>query len=328
MPTPEPNGAPRRAAFLEAPEPTPFWRSAEFARFSLLAFVALGLAGAFLYFQRAQERIATPPATASANPALPATATLTPEQRAEREAFLASAFEGALRDQADGARLQDTTGSRKLLEQISKFDAADFTARTQRTLEYAPVLADPDAWRGQFVRVSGVLGEIWAEKLARPVVGRESIWRGQLLSGEEFSEPTLLEFVDRPFPALTLHDLRHRAVEVEGVFYRTGTFDSEYVNGKGETVEATWTVPWVFVRNVRLIDEGQSPSHTFLNDHPMLVLGVLAFVIFGTRLLISWFQSRRRRQRRPQAQPSIRAMFDQKIREKGLPPAPPSPPKP
>lgn len=330
MPGPHPSGIPDRPVFRSARSDPPFWRSPEFTRFAMIALIALGGAAAFLYSQRIPDRGAATPSDGAATrgPSLPATASLTPEQKAEREAYLATAFEGALRDQDDGAPLQDTTGYRKLLEHIAKYDAEDFSARTQRPYDHAAAVADPAAWRGQFVRVSGLLGEIWAEKLSRPVAGRENSWRAQIGSGDEFSDQAILEFIDRPFPEATLKDLRWSAVEVEGIFYRSASFDSEFVDGKGRTIEATWTVPWIFVRNIRLLDGSASPTRTFLNDHPMLILGVLAFVIFGGRLLVSWVQSRRRVQRRPKAQPGIREMFEQKLREKGLPPAPPSPPKP
>ena len=104
MSTQEPPRVPRRPAFLEPATPTPFWRAPELARFALLAFVALGVAAAFLYFKRATEEIAAVPPPVAAEPELPATATLTPEQTAAREAYLATAFEGALRDQAEIGR--------------------------------------------------------------------------------------------------------------------------------------------------------------------------------------------------------------------------------
>ncbi|MBL8861839.1 MAG: hypothetical protein JNK02_07480 [Planctomycetes bacterium] len=326
MSTPRPSGAQRRPAFLTPREEPPFWRTPEFTRFMAIALVALGGAAAFLYSQRP---IAAPPVPAAgvASP-VPATATLSPEARAERESALAAAFEGALRDQADGEPLQHTTGSRKLLEHVARFDPEDFTARVEARLDYMTAIRDPEAWRGRFVRIAGLVGQIWPEKLARPVLGRDSSWKGQLGSGEEFGEPSLLEFLERPFPQVALRDLEKRPVEIEGIFYRMVTFDSEYVNPKGETVEATWEMPWIFVRNIRLLDEGPGPARTFLNDHPALIMGVLAFVIFGGRLLTSWIGSRRRGQRRPApASTSIREMFDRKLRERGLPPAPPSPPQ-
>ncbi|MCY2961551.1 MAG: hypothetical protein NTY35_15415 [Planctomycetota bacterium] len=329
MPNPVPTGAPRRPAFLAPRTDPPFWRSPEFARFGLIALVALGGAGAFLYSQRIQSGLSAPAASGTApnGPPLPATATLTPEQIAEREAYLASAFEGALRDQADAAEFQDSTGYRKLLEQVAKFDADDFSNRTLRHFDNAAALADPNAWRGQFVRVSGILGDMVPQRLALPTGGRKDAWRAQLGSGDEFSDRIVLEFLDRPFPDMSLKDLYWRAVEVEGVFYRTGTYVSDVVNSKGQTLEVTWTLPWIFVRNVRLIDEGGTPARTFLTEHPMQILALLAFVIFGGRLLVSWVHSRRRVRRQPKGPPSIRAMFDQKLREKGLPPAPPSHPQ-
>ncbi len=306
----------RRRDFLNPQRQTPFWQSPEFQRFGLFAMIALVVAGLYLFSHQAQQ-VAAPPPTA---PPPPATTTLTPEEQSAREAYLATAFEGALRDQDDGADLQDTTGSRKLLDQIARYDADDFRARTQRTLDYPAAKADPEAWRGEFVRLYGVLGTIWAEKLARPVAGRSTVWRGQLLTGDNFTEPNLVEFIDRPMPGTDLDDLRMRAAQVEGIFYRTARFESEYRNGKGERVEATWTMPWVFVRNLQLIDEGQAPTSTVLNEHPVLILAILAFVIFGGRLLFSWFSSKRRVRRAPQPQTGIREIFERKLREKGVQP--------
>lgn len=322
---PSPSDDLRGRAFLNPPKEPPFWQSKPFQIFVVLAVLALAvplvlLRDAGAPADGAGARTPEDPST----PALPKTADLTPEERADREAYLATAFEGALRDQADGTELADTGGSRKLIEVVARYDPADFTARTQRTLDYASATADPDAWRGEFVRIYGVLGEVWPEKLARPVLGRTTVWRAQLATGDNFTEPNLVQFLDRPMPELTLGDLRLRAAEIEGIFYRTGTFESEYENGKGQRVEATWTIPWVFARNIRLIDEGQSPTRTLLHDHPMLAFAVLAFVIFGGRLLFSWIHSRRRVQRRAQTAPGIREMFERKLREKGISPPPPS----
>ncbi len=341
MTPPAPSASPRRPAFRSATEEPPFWRSPEFVRFAALALIALGGAAAFLYTQRAQGNLdaergnGTAAEVASAANAANAASTagaapvaLSAEERAARDAYLSTAFEGALRDQDEGAEFQDSTGYRKLLEQVEKFDPANFTTRVKHQFEPAAALADPDAWRGEFVRTAGILGDIEPMRLARPVSGRKDAWRAQLGSGEEFGDRIILEFLDRPFPELSLKDLYWRPIEIEGVFYRHGTYVSDVVNSKRQTLEVTWTLPWIFVRNVRLLDESVTPTRTFLNEHPMWILAVLAFVIFGGRLLISWVQSRRRGKRRPAAPSSIRVMFEQKLREKGLPPAPPSPPKP
>lgn len=341
MTPPAPSESPRRPAFQSAREEPPFWRSPEFTRFAALALVALGGAAAFLYTQRAKDTLhgengaATAAEVASAanaanaaNTAEPIPVALSPEEKAARDTYLSTAFEGALRDQDEGAEFQDSTGYRKLLEQVEKFDPADFKSRVQRNFVPAAALADPGAWRGEFVRTAGILGDIEPLRLGRPVSGRKDAWRAQLGSGEEFNDRIILEFLDRPFPELSLKELYWRPIEIEGVFYRHGTYVSDVKNSKGQTLEVTWTLPWIFVRNVRLLDESATPTRTFLNEHPMWILAVLAFVIFGGRLLISWVQSRRRGKRRPAAPSSIRVMFEQKLREKGLPPAPPSPPKP
>ncbi len=340
MTPPTPSESPRRPAFQSAREEPPFWRSPEFTRFALFALVALGGAAVFLYTQRAKETIyversdgtaaevaSAANAANAANAPESATVPVSPEELAARETFLSTAFEGALRDQVEGAEFQDSTGYRKLLEQVEKFDPADFSARVKRNFAPAAALADPAGWRGEFVRTAGILGDIEPQRLGRQVSGRKDAWRAQLGSGEEFNDRIILEFLDRPFPELSLEDLYWRPIEIEGVFYRHGTYVSDVQNSKGQTLEVTWTLPWIFVRNVRLLDESVTPTRTFLNEHPMWILAVLAFVIFGGRLLISWVQSRRRGKRRPAAPSSIRVMFEQKLREKGLPPAPPSPPK-
>lgn len=324
-------GGPARRAFTPREEP-PIWRSPEFLRFAIVAGISLAaVAGLLLVSQKTalepvrDELAVTSPAAAP----LPATASLTPQERAEREAFLATALEGALRDQQNGDEFQETSGYRKLLEQVAQFESADFTARTTRDLDMKAILADPDAWRGQFVRLRGVLGDVVAQKLSRPVAGRRNAWRGQIASGDDFNDLTVFEALDRPLEheKRSLDDMRMRAVEVEGVLYRTGSWTAEKQNAEGQTEVLTFNLPWLFVRNIRLIDEGQAPTRTFLNEHPMLILAVLAFVIFGGRVLVSWFARRRRKTRTPKAPSGIREAFERKLREKGFPPAPPSSPQ-
>jgi hypothetical protein len=240
MSNPDPTPHRPRPGFLTPREEPPFWRSPEFLRFGALALVALGGAGLFLWSKQAQSQLYEAPAgtgtPAAEDPAQVAaraalvrpTDTLTPEQQAEREAFLATPFE------REGASLEA---------------------------------------------------------------------------------------------------LRKLPVEIEGVYYRTATFDSEYTDAQGRRVEATWVMPWIFVRNVRLLEKGQTRASSVLHEHPMAVLAILAFGILGGRLVLWWIQSRRRIRRRaagpaPRAPTDIRAMFERRLREKGLPPAPPSPPTP
>ncbi len=333
-------GGPTRRVFTPRPEP-PIWRTPEFLRFAAIAGLSLAAIGVVLLVsqQTALPALKDQLALKSADsnqPPLPATASLTPEEKAEREAFLSTFLEGALRDQLNGDEFQETSGYRKLLEQVAQFEPADFTARTMRELDPQVVIADPDAWRGQFVRLRGILGDIVPQKLSRPVAGRRNAWRGQILSGDGFSWATVFEMLDRPFEgqkqsdgsSVTLDDMRMRAVEVEGILYRTGRWNTVRKNDEGQTEELSFVLPWLFVRNMRLIDEGQAPTRVFLNEHPMLILGVLAFVIFGGRLLASWFARRRRAVPKPSKGPTgIRDLFERKLREKGLPPAPPPSPQ-
>jgi len=327
-------GGPSRRAFTPRPE-LPIWRTPEFLRFAAIAGISLlAIGGLLLFAQKTaleplEDPLALPTADAS-QPPLPATASLTPEQRAEHDVFLSTALEGALLDQQNGDEFQETSGYRKLLEQVARFEPADFSARTTRELDPAVVIADPEAWRGQFVRLRGILGDIVPQKLSRPVAGRRNAWRGQILSGDGFSWATVFESLDRPFEGQnrTLDDMRLRAVEVEGILYRTGRWNTERTNDEGQTEQLSFDLPWLFVRNMRLIDEGQTPTKLFLNEHPMLILGVLAFVIFGGRLLASWFARRRRGvPRQPKGPSGIREMFERKLREKGIPPAPPASPQ-
>ncbi len=326
----------RRPSPFEAQAEPPFWRTPEFTRFAWLALLLIGAGIVAFVMARRAERAATPadaPAAVgaeSAAPSLPpppATATLTDAQRADRDAFLATAFEGALRDQENGQEIAETTGYRKLLEQVAKFSPEEVAQRTQRTLDYPAVLADPDAWRGEFVRLSGLVGDLMPVKLSRPVAGRSDAWRAQFLSGEDWEEGTILEFAERPLPQMRAGELRSRAAQVEGVLYRTVSFEAEVLTPRGDLVSVPRTAPWLFVRNLELIDERPGSSRAFLQDNAIVILALMAFVIFGGRLVAFWIQRRRRGSRRAVQPAGIREMFEQKLREKGHPPAPPPSPK-
>jgi hypothetical protein len=276
----------------------------------------------------AEPADASPIGERPAPPPLRPSAALSEEERAAREARLATAFEGALRDQQNGQDFVETTGYRKLLEQLAQFDPAEVSARAERSLDYEGALADPDAWRGEFVRVRGLLGEMQAQKLMRPVLGRGDAWRVQLAVANDPALALLFDSLDPPLPELTPDQARWRAVEVEGVFYRTVAFEAQPFESRGRVQQASYTLPWLLVRNVRLIDEGGQSSKTFLEEHAILLFGLLAFVIFGSRLVVYWVRRRRPPNRKPPPESGIRELFEQKLRERGAAASPTRPHQP
>lgn len=306
---------PRRRPFESSDAPPSFFGSSEFQRIlwfaGLLVFLTL-----FALYAVNRAKLARTPQAVEAEPPQPDPAP-TPEAIDAQRVKMATLFEGALNDTKNGDDFLETEGYRRLIQILTAYSPEEVTARTARTVDHAALLAQPDAYRGEFVRARGVMSHMFTEKLAEPVFGVRDVYRGFLAE----ADGSVGLFFDLPTPPPDF-DMRRGAVDVEGIFYRT----VRYENQRGELKE----VPYVLARNMKAVESAPAHHLGFLADHTAAVLVGMALAIFCVRLLMYLAQRRRGRARRtvPAGAGSFRDMFDEKLREErrragGLPPPPP-----
>lgn len=303
-PTP---GSPRKP-FAELREPEPFHRSPEFQRFVWLlgGLAVVGILG-FYFASKARDKTAVERAAAVRAAALPPL--LPPEEQEARERRLSTLLEGSLSDTQNGTDFVETTGYRRLLQILTSYPREEVEQRAVRKLDYEAALADPDAWRGEFVWTRGVIVELWAERLRDPVFGMTDVYRGVLAEGDAQNGV----FFDLPESPPDL-DLRQEPVDVFGIFYRTVRYEPLAPQKEEQRVR---TVPYLVVKTVRRVEKAKSNPAGFLQDHYVVALVGAALVIFTTRLLMYLFQRRSRRSRAPARvrEAGFRDMFETKLRQ-------------
>lgn len=289
-----------------------FWASSEFQRilwFGGLLVFALLMGLWALESMSKGERAAEVAAPVAAPPP-------TAEELEAAKAGLSTKFEGALRDTENGQDLVETSGYHRLLQLIASFTPEEFHERTQKRLDYASAMAHPDLWRGEFVRVRGIVAGLQAVKLRSPVFGITDVWRGAL-TGADGEEGIVVDLVNFPPP----FEVRKEPVDVEGVFYRK----LAYENQAGRVVEA----PYLIVRNLQVVETKPSGVSGFLRERTAAILVAMAVVFGLTRLLMYLFQRRARLRRAPRVNPAatdFHAMFERHMRppDPGAGPRPPA----
>jgi hypothetical protein len=189
---------------------------------------------------------------------------------------LATLWEGALLDSGNGQDFAETAGYRRLLEFVTAADAGVVAERAQ-LLDREQALQRPDELRGEHVLVRGLLADLWAERLDRPLGEHVDVWRG-VVTDTDGSDGTVFDVVGWPGKLETAHDV----VEVRGVFYRT----VRYINARDEAVET----PYIIAHSVSLMDTRAPKGNTLLR---VLIVAALAYLVFRVVLMI------RRRQRTP-----------------------------
>jgi hypothetical protein len=305
--------SPRRP-FQDAPKPEPFHRSTEFQRLlwfaSLLVFVALFVVYLLQSAPNAQRAAENDAKSAAA------TAPPTPEEIEARATKLRTLFEGSLADTQNGDEFRETQGYLRFLQLLSSYPPDDVTRRATRRIDYASVVRDPDAWRGEFVTARGFLVYMRAVKLKEPVFGIRDVYRGYVVDPgsdpHSDGEGLVFDLLDRP----PTFEMRRDPVEIEGVLYRTASYENE--RGK------TRVVPYVVARNMRVVENPKVGPAGFLKDHGGTLLVLMGLAIFSARLLMYVFQ-RRARQRAParlDRHAGFHEMFEAKLRDERRPSGP------
>lgn len=223
----------------------------------------------------------------------------------DREALVAGLFQGALLNAADGEDFAETPSYRRLLFHVRSMPEADFSSRVSGWLDWADAMAHPAQWRGEFVRVRGIIASLKAVKLHGTDAGIEDAWRGFLFEPDG-SEPVAFDLVETP-PDLRVDTAVKDTLDVEGVFYRIVKYDA--VDTSGATVQRE--VPFIVARRLAKVQAAPPPQ-----SRRLLLLEVLAVaaVSVAAALLLS---RRAGRTRRAEPQAGIREMFEARLRESG-----------
>jgi len=281
---------------LQPRPPTPLLRRPEVR--GLLA-VAILFVVAMLLLLRHKQR---PTAPRRSEPQVPR---LTEAQRDEHRKRLLTVFQGALLGVQDDQDFDESLGHQRLLSAVSRFPPEEMSARVTLTLDYAAALAEPDLYRGQFVRARGVISDLRAMKLTEAIDGHEDVYRGWLADpgGEE---AVVFDMLERPdFPP---ESLRRDAVEIEGVFFRIVRYEGTPRPGRPEG--PVKRAPWVMARTLRFL-----PSAHLVpgSGKERLLLG--ATLALGVGLVVIYVLKRRGRLASTPRPAGFRELFEKKLRE-------------
>ena len=223
----------------------------------------------------------------------------------DRQALVAGLFQGALLNAVDSEDFAETPSYRRLLYHVLSMPEADFSSRITGWLDWADAMAHPAQWRGEFVRVRGVIASLKAIKLHGTDAGIEDVWRGFLFEPDG-SEPVAFDLVVTP-PDLRVDTAVKDTLDIEGVFYRVVKYDA--VGTDGKTVQRE--VPFLVARKLSKVQAApppQSPRVVLLEVLGVTVVSVVVALILSRRA---------DRSRRAPPQAGIRQMFEARLRESG-----------
>lgn len=219
----------------------------------------------------------------------------------DREALVSGLFQGALLSAPDGEDFAETPNYRRLLFHVKSMPAADFSSRVAGWLDWQAAVEDPARWRGEFVRVRGIVAKLSAVKLRGQDASIEDVYRG-FISETDGSEPVVFDLVDRP-PDVHVSTAVKDTLDIEGVFYRTVRFESR--DGQFRDV------PYIIARTLTVQRAAKSQP-------PMVVaLEVLAVVAVSVAIglaIVRWGGRSKRTPRGP-AQAGFREMFEARLRD-------------
>jgi hypothetical protein len=162
----------------------------------------------------------------------------------ENHALAEELFGPELFEVKDWTDLAEEPQWRRAVEVMAKLDPQFIDEHLSFKLNrhFEDVMADPAAYRGRFVRMHGVVApkSYGAKKLEKPIAGRIDTYRGQVTDDEVDSPMVFFDVLDRPAD----FDVGYDEVDIDGIFYRTVTFESR--DGK------TRKCPWIVGRTVNI----------------------------------------------------------------------------
>src|SRR5262245_47302931 len=153
-------------------------------------------------------------------------------------------FEGALRAFRDGGQIPYGGSYAYLAEYLSRQDPVEFAKRIEgKYLDYNLVMHDPERFRGEPVRLFGVLYHVRVEKLELTPGNERNVWEGWLPdpSGDECF---IFQTLD-PLPDNLKRDGKDY-VEVDGLFLMIEGYEAK--DGKHKQA------PFVLARTIRKVD--------------------------------------------------------------------------
>jgi hypothetical protein len=179
----------------------------------------------------------------------------------ERERRLQSLYEGTLAAVQDGQDFAETPDYRRLLEIIGSYREHELTAKAPPPFERAAVLADPARWRGELVRVRGLLAGMIAVRLAHPIGEHTDAFRA-FITEPDGEDGIVVDFLHQP-PDLSLEK---DVVETEAVFVRTVSYEAK--NGK------IAVAPYLVARDLRELDTSALRRRTAFDQFALILIGV------------------------------------------------------
>jgi len=266
----------RPAFTTTAPQPAtvPFPKG----RFLILAFALLLVISMLLWAESRMEeanRLAFERERENAAPPL----------AEDRAALLNGLFQGTIRDAVDNTDFTETPSYDRLIYHVRAMPQEEFSGQVTRRLDWADSVARPDLWRGEFVRVRGIVAALEPVRLRHAADNVPDVYRG-FLAEPDGSERVAFDYVGMPPQVTTERDV----IDIEGVYYRTVSYESK-VGGQE-------VMPYLIARDLKLYRRPADP----LTHFEGWKLGVVIAASVGLALVALRLGSRRR-QRRTQSPP-------------------------
>jgi hypothetical protein len=205
----------------------------------------------------------------------------------DRTALLNGLFQGSIRDGVDNTEFGETPSFDRLIYHVRAMPKEEFSKQVTRWLDWKAAMENPQLWRGEFVRVRGLVGKLDPVKLHHGADDTD-IYRG-FIGQPDGTDMVAFDFVDKP-PNV---DLKRDVLDIEGVFYRTLTYES--VSGEKRTI------PYLIARDVKIYESPADPLTRFEGwKFGAVIAASVAIALVAVR-----FGGRRRR--RKQAAPAAAA---------------------
>jgi hypothetical protein len=190
-----------------------------------------------------------------------------PTQAGARRRELEALLGGAWLDPEDGAGFAETPGYARLLLMLNDHARPGEVVENPPPFDRELALRAPDLQRGRLVRVRGIAGGLWAEKLDNPVFRQGDVWR-TVLTDNDGEAGVVVDVMNQP-PAL---ELRRDTVATDAWFYRL----VRYENKRGNQL----LVPYLLARSLT-VDSGDAEPAIGLSHPAAQIVGIAILCVLG-----------------------------------------------
>jgi hypothetical protein len=234
-----------------------------------------------------------------------------PGEAAQWREFATRHFGEEIYDVVDDRDLEPEPQWRRALEATAGLDD-EFISKSVRfslSQHFDEVMKDPAAFRGQFVRMRGVVWKNFrAYKLVPPIAGRGDFYRGQISDDDPDSPVVFFDLLDRP---ADFDKEGYEAVDMDAAFYRMVEYESQPERGqkKGKIRRA----PWLIAKTFRVI---KAPPHPTVSTAVGLGVIVAFLALFFAIVYLLRRGPARKTAHVPEA--GFRSMFEQRRRQPPL----------